>query len=891
MPKHSFHIAFALIAVALLHTSLAHAQAITWTGGSGNWDNSNTSQWSPPTIPTASDTVTINAGSNSTVTVVGSQVCASLTVGGGSFAQLIQIGGSGALLTVGGASTINAQGTVEVDLLGTLAGTGSLTNASGTFKMNGGTCSLPVTNNAVCTITGSSTSTFSSTTFTSSGGVTWNASNTLALNNTTFTNSGVFTADNSQVITATGSTAFNNTGVFNKSSNSTGTAVLASNCAFTNGPSGSVIVAAGSTLTITVLTNYNTGTSTLSGGSYLLDGVLQINVSGLIATNSASVLLNTASADIKNSGGSPMFGGLTANTMGSSITLSGGANLLSSASSQFNNDGAIFVNSGCIFNSGSGKLNVSSTGIMDPNGGTIHATGGIDLQGGSIVGNGTLNANVNNNGLIGTSSSAQPLSVTGNYTQTAAGMFLASIAGPTSIGSLAISGTANIAGIVEPAISYTPATGDVLPVVTFASAVGQFDTISPTVTPNGLLLTQQVTGTAIKLAVGGTAPTTPPTIVFAAADSSAVVVGTTVNFTAGAVDPSGLPLTYSWDFGDGTAKSPGSSVSHIFTSEATWTVTLTVSNGVTNVNTTLSIMALSPNSGGAGIPNLSDGQSAANPLNGLTITLVKSDGGLCQFSIDINALIRAQFTASTDFDTIEGRNSTVTGLTPVFKADNSNIYIATTSATDTTTNTIAGKGRKTIGMSGAEVGAPPKVKTPPKNHLITNSQTKGKFTFGKPTGATKGTPDSVIFTGSFELPEGLDLSPNATQDFQFSIGNILDSITINSKGKTVGKSKMSRIKKLTITFPRLPKGQTLTTAGQTAKFSVTINQVGLSAAGFDTEGITNTYATNEKSLKSVKRSLQVAMVFAGVVWQATAPVTYTLSTKGDSGVMAGRSGQ
>src|SRR5262249_34682484 len=143
-----------------------------------------------------------------------------------------------------------------------------------------------------------------------------------------------------------------------------------------------------------------------------------------------------------------------------------------------------------------------------------------------------------------------------------------------------------------------------------------------------------------------------------------------------------------------------------------------------------------------------NGTMSANPLNGFSITLTSSDGGLCQFAIDINALIRDDFGVSTDFDTINGRNSTVVGLTPSFKADNSGIYIATSTATDTTTSTVAGKGRKTISMSGAEVGETPKIKTPPKNHNITNPSTKGKFFFLKATAATKAaTPDSVIFSG------------------------------------------------------------------------------------------------------------------------------------------------
>ena len=58
----------------------------------------------------------------------------------------------------------------------------------------------------------------------------------------------------------------------------------------------------------------------------------------------------------------------------------------------------------------------------------------------------------------------------------------------------------------------------------------------------------------------------------------AIVGVTTVTFTASADDPDGDPLTYSWDFGDGTTAT-GSTVTHRFGSEASHVVTLTVSDG------------------------------------------------------------------------------------------------------------------------------------------------------------------------------------------------------------------------------------------------------------------------------------------------------------------------
>jgi uncharacterized repeat protein (TIGR01451 family) len=49
--------------------------------------------------------------------------------------------------------------------------------------------------------------------------------------------------------------------------------------------------------------------------------------------------------------------------------------------------------------------------------------------------------------------------------------------------------------------------------------------------------------------------------------------------SAGSSDPYGLPLTYSWDFGDGSAASTLANPSHTYTNNATYTATLTVSNG------------------------------------------------------------------------------------------------------------------------------------------------------------------------------------------------------------------------------------------------------------------------------------------------------------------------
>ncbi len=71
----------------------------------------------------------------------------------------------------------------------------------------------------------------------------------------------------------------------------------------------------------------------------------------------------------------------------------------------------------------------------------------------------------------------------------------------------------------------------------------------------------------------------------AAADVTAGPVGVTVNFnSAGSADPENQPLTYSWDFGDGSALSTAANPAHIYAAAGTYSVRLTVSDGV---NTTV----------------------------------------------------------------------------------------------------------------------------------------------------------------------------------------------------------------------------------------------------------------------------------------------------------------
>jgi glucose/arabinose dehydrogenase/regulation of enolase protein 1 (concanavalin A-like superfamily) len=60
--------------------------------------------------------------------------------------------------------------------------------------------------------------------------------------------------------------------------------------------------------------------------------------------------------------------------------------------------------------------------------------------------------------------------------------------------------------------------------------------------------------------------------------------------SAGSSDPYGLPLTYSWNFGDGSPLSTSANPSHTYTTKGTYTATLTVSNGAQTGSTTTKVV-------------------------------------------------------------------------------------------------------------------------------------------------------------------------------------------------------------------------------------------------------------------------------------------------------------
>ena len=364
--------------------------------------------------------------------------------------------------------------------------------------------------------------------------------------------------------------------------------------------------------------------------------------------------------------------------------------------------------------------------------------------------------------------------------------------------------------------------------------------------------------------------------------------GLTVTFSVVATDPNGLPLTVTWDFGDATALVTGTTVTHSYGAEAIYTVKATADDTLVNASTTLSFQVFAPNSGADNVKNIDDGAPPIkNPLDGITIGLLSSDGGVIELNVDTSNLVRDTFAITTEFDGIFGRTATVAGARPVAKFTQPGVYVATASATDPVTGALIGKGRKTLVISQTETGIPPLFTAAPSSKAISKFNLKGNFSFPKTSAASAGKPDSVALTGTIMLAAGIDLTKS--QQFSLGIGNIIDTVNLDTKGKATLPGSTGFVKKLAFRLPKPKKGATLTTAGQLATFTITISGTALSAAGFDTEGIAGTRLSSETALKSLPRSIQLAGLFAGAPYETQAPVLLKLDKTSQSGSIGGRS--
>lgn len=219
------------------------------------------------------------------------------------------------------------------------------------------------------------------------------------------------------------------------------------------------------TLTIAGIANIATNT-------FLLDGATTVTGAGTLNTAALSFLGDTLVVDgVANiTTDTFLFGGVTTvngvlnsntlNTANGSTTINGTANIVASTimdSGNFLvspagvlNGGSLLVNGGNLFVQGLANIinavNLNGgTTIVD---GTMNAGGGATVgTNGFLTGNGTINANLLNNGLVapGRNGSAGTLTINGNFTQGNTGILAVDVSSGAS-DLLVVSGNANLDG-------------------------------------------------------------------------------------------------------------------------------------------------------------------------------------------------------------------------------------------------------------------------------------------------------------------------------------------------------------------------------------------------------------------------------------------------------------
>jgi fibronectin-binding autotransporter adhesin len=260
----------------------------------------------------------------------------------------------------------------------------------------------------------------------------------------------------------------------------TGNNVSTTAASFSN--TGTLTIDASDSFTAAKLTQISG--STLSGGTIVLGGSLDLTTAGIsVTTNSSTLTLEGGTID---SNGVNALSALASNTK--SLTLVDDTSLTTSATSNFANSGTVDVAKGSTLTVGGTSHSYNQTAGTTTVDGTLSG-GAASVKGGTILGAGTVEGNLsvgNASGTaaiinVGDSGVAGLLSITGKYTQLATGTmtgFINGTAAGTGFSQLKVTGAAALAGT----INFTVATafqasltlGEKFTVLTASSVAGKF---------------------------------------------------------------------------------------------------------------------------------------------------------------------------------------------------------------------------------------------------------------------------------------------------------------------------------------------------------------------------------------------------------------------------------
>ena len=276
----------------------------------------------------------------------------------------------------------------------------------------------------------------------------------------------------------------------------------ATNASFLN--EGAIAADGGGTITAIGAANFSGGT--LTGGSWQGSANSTLRLQGdNVVTDAANLLLDGSGSRIfSDTGTTDALAGLAAVATASGLTLQNGAQE-STTAARFSNAGAVTIGAtSSLTFAGSYAQTAGSTTVN----GTLGPAGGLTLNGGTLNGAGTIQGDVTNAGQLTPGNKPGILTITGNYTQTSAGVLNIAIGGTTAgtgFDQLRVQGSADLNGTLNITLinGFGPAFGQTFPILNFAGSTGNFSTVNGLTAGLQTLFTVSRTSTSFVLNSAG----------------------------------------------------------------------------------------------------------------------------------------------------------------------------------------------------------------------------------------------------------------------------------------------------------------------------------------------------------------------------------------------------
>lgn len=243
-------------------------------------------------------------------------------------------------------------------------------------------------------------------------------------------------------------------------------------------------IGAGCRVVLSASSNGAGSTTATASASFTNNGTIELTDPDPVGSSAASAQLVVQSGTLGNTGtivsdagpagqGTRSIQGAVTNT--GTVTVN---KTLAQSGGQFTNQGTVAVAAGQGLGIAGSFPQLAGTTTIAA-GGTLTTPGGVNLQGGTLGGAGTVAGNLENAGQVSPSPSPATLTINGTYSQSADG-FVTAQANPTGADRLSVTGAASLGGTLEMsnASGFTPPLGQQYKVLQAGSVTGHFATVS-----------------------------------------------------------------------------------------------------------------------------------------------------------------------------------------------------------------------------------------------------------------------------------------------------------------------------------------------------------------------------------------------------------------------------